>query len=64
MNMNKDQVRGRVKQAKGRVKELAGELLGRGRLQATGNAQKILGRVQARFGDVTQWVRHSLTKGR
>lgn len=64
MNMNKDQLRGRVRQTKGRVKELAGKLLRDERLQATGKAQKSLGKFQARFGDITQWVRHSLTKGR
>src|SRR5450631_1595513 len=59
MSTNKDQVRGRVKQAKGRIKEVAGKLLGDERLQAKGNAQKTLGKAQARFGDVKQHVKDS-----
>jgi uncharacterized protein YjbJ (UPF0337 family) len=64
MSTNKDQVRGRVKQAKGRIKEVAGKLLGDERLQAKGNAQKTLGKAQARFGDVKQHVKDSSKKRR
>jgi uncharacterized protein YjbJ (UPF0337 family) len=62
--MNKDQLGGRVKQAKGRVRQITGKLLGDERLQARGTAQDRLGKFQAKFGDIKQWVRHSLMRGR
>src|SRR5450631_4405755 len=40
MSTNKDQVRGRVKQAKGRIKEVAGKLLGDERLASKGQRAK------------------------
>ena len=64
MSTNKDQVRGRVKEAKGKIKEVAGKLLGDQKLQAKGNAQKTLGKAQARFGDVKQRVKESSKKHR
>jgi uncharacterized protein YjbJ (UPF0337 family) len=64
MSTNKDQIRGRVKQAKGKIKEVAGKLLGDERLQAKGKAQKTLGKAQAKFGDVKQHVKDSLKKRR
>jgi uncharacterized protein YjbJ (UPF0337 family) len=64
MSTNKDQIRGRLKEARGTVKEVAGKLLGNERLQATGKAQKTLGRAQAKFGDVKQHVKDSSKKGR
>jgi len=57
MSMNKDQVKGRVKEAEGKVKEVAGKLVGNETLEAKGKAQKILGKAQAKFGDVKQDVK-------
>ena len=57
MSMNKDQVKGRVKEAEGKMKELAGKLVGNERLQAKGKAEKILGKAQAKFGDVKKDVK-------
>jgi uncharacterized protein YjbJ (UPF0337 family) len=57
MSSNKDQVKGRVKEAEGKVKELAGKVVGNESLEAKGKAEKILGRAQAKFGDVKQDVR-------
>jgi uncharacterized protein YjbJ (UPF0337 family) len=64
MSTNKDQVRGRIKEAKGKIKEVAGKLLGDTRLQAKGKAQKTLGKAQAKFGDVKQRVKKSIKKRR
>lgn len=60
MSANKDRIRGRVKVAKGKIKEVTGKLLGNRRLQAKGKVQKILGKTQATFGDVKQRVKDSL----
>ena len=54
VSTNKDQIRGRIKEAKGKLKEVAGKLLGNERLQTKGKAQKSLGKAQAKFGDVKQ----------
>ena len=64
MSTNKDQVRGRIKEAKGRMNEVAGKLLGNEKLQAKGKSQRTLGKAQARFGDVTQHVKESSRKKR
>jgi uncharacterized protein YjbJ (UPF0337 family) len=57
MTTNKDQVKGRIKEAEGKVKELAGKLVGNESLEAKGKTEKILGRAQAKFGDVKQDIR-------
>ncbi len=64
MGMNKDQPSGRDKQAIGKIKEYAGKLLGNEKLKAKGKAQRILGKAQAKFGDVKQDVKKSSKKGR
>lgn len=60
MNMNKDQIKGRATEAKGKVKEVAGKLVGNERLEAEGKVDKIAGKVQARFGDIKKDVKDSL----
>jgi uncharacterized protein YjbJ (UPF0337 family) len=57
MSMNKDQVEGRVKEAEGKIKEVAGKLVGNDSLEAKGKVQKVLGKAQAKFGDVKQDVK-------
>jgi uncharacterized protein YjbJ (UPF0337 family) len=52
MSMNKDQVRGRVEEVKGSIKEAAGKAVGDKALEAKGNIQKNLGKVQGKFGDI------------
>ena len=54
MSMNKSQVKGRVKEAKGFIKEVAGKLVGNEKLEAKGKMQKILGEAQAEIGDIKQ----------
>jgi uncharacterized protein YjbJ (UPF0337 family) len=62
MGMNKDQVKGRVKEAKGKIKEVAGVLMRNRTLEAKGTVQRTLGKAQAKFGDVKQDVKN-LKKG-
>lgn len=54
MGINKDQVKGRVKEAEGTIKEAAGKAVGNEKLEAKGKVQKILGKAQSAFGDVKQ----------
>jgi uncharacterized protein YjbJ (UPF0337 family) len=52
MTINQDQVKGRVEEAKGTIKEATGKIVGDGTLEAKGNIQKNLGKVQAKVGDI------------
>jgi uncharacterized protein YjbJ (UPF0337 family) len=60
MAINKDQVKGRLKVVKGTVKQVTGKLVGSKKLQAKGNIQKNLGKVQAKYGDLKKKVKDSL----
>jgi len=59
VSVNRDQVRGRVKEAKGKIKEIAGRLVGNEKLEAKGEGEKILGLAQATFGDTKQKVKET-----
>jgi uncharacterized protein YjbJ (UPF0337 family) len=52
MGINKDQVDGRVKEAAGKVQEVAGKTVGNTTQQVKGNINKNVGAAQAKFGDV------------
>jgi uncharacterized protein YjbJ (UPF0337 family) len=58
--MNKDQVKGRVEKAKGKVKEVAGNIIGNEDMELDGNIQKNVGKVKAGFGD----LKNDIKKGR
>ena len=59
MSVNKDQIKGRVKEAEGKAKEVAGKMVGNEKLELKGNVQRALGRAQAKFGDVRQKMKDS-----
>jgi len=50
--MNKDQVKGRIDQATGTVKEVAGKAVGNKDLEVKGQLEKVGGKVQATYGDL------------
>jgi uncharacterized protein YjbJ (UPF0337 family) len=50
--MNKDQVKGRIKTAKGKLKVIAGKAVGNNRLTGKGELEKVAGKIQADYGDV------------
>lgn len=50
--MHKDQVTGRVEQAKGAIKEVAGKVVGNESLEAKGKVQKTAGKAKAAVGDI------------
>jgi uncharacterized protein YjbJ (UPF0337 family) len=58
--MNKDQVKGRVQEAKGKVKEVAGKAVGNRRVEAEGDAEQLAGKVQKTYGD----AKNELSKSR
>ena len=49
--MNKDQVKGRIKEAVGGTKQAAGKAVGNDRLRAKGAGEKAIGKVQGSYGD-------------
>lgn len=54
--MNKDQVKGGLKQAMGKTKEVAGKAVGNDRLRAKGAAEKAAGKVQSGYGNAKDAV--------
>jgi uncharacterized protein YjbJ (UPF0337 family) len=60
MGINKDQVQGRVDEAKGKVKEVVGKAVGNQELEAKGNIQKHIGAVQAKVGDIKEDLKKSV----
>ncbi len=48
----KDKVKGTFHEAKGTVKEMAGEITNNPKLEAKGKAEKIAGKVQEKIGQV------------
>jgi len=62
MSMNKDQVKGRVKETKGKIKQVAGKIVGNEKLEEKGRTQKILGKAQAKFGDVKKDMKDAVKR--
>jgi uncharacterized protein YjbJ (UPF0337 family) len=62
--MNKDQIKGRVEEAKGKVKEATGHAVGNPDLEDRGTLQKVGGTLQKNYGDLKQDVKDSLKKPR
>lgn len=58
--VNKDQVAGTAKQAKGAVKEVAGKATGSRKTQAEGAVEKVAGKTQKAYGDAKQKAKNAL----
>jgi uncharacterized protein YjbJ (UPF0337 family) len=58
MTINRDQVQGRIDEAKGAIKEATGKAVGNPSLEVKGSVEKSLGKVQAKVGD----IRENMTK--
>lgn len=61
--MNKDQVAGRVEEAKGKLKEVAGKVTGSEKLEAEGVADKAAGKVQSTYGDTKEKAKDAIKSG-
>ena len=55
--MNKDQFKGRAEQAKGKVKEVAGQAVGNKDLELEGNIEKNAGKTRADLGDAKEQIK-------
>lgn len=62
MGINKDQVEGRVKEASGKVQEVAGKTVGNTSWEARGKLNKVAGSAQATFGDAKKGVKDSINR--
>ncbi len=60
--MNDDQVKGRVDQATGSVKETVGKAVGNPSLESEGATDKTAGKTQASYGDLKEDVK-GIVKG-
>ncbi len=57
--MNKDQVKGRVKEATGEVQQKVGKLTGDLDTRAKGQAKEMEGKVQKNYGDAKETVENT-----
>ena len=60
--MNKDQIKGAVKDAAGKVQEKAGELIGSREQEAKGIAKQVEGTAQKSYGDAKEAVKDRIDK--
>ena len=58
--MNKDQVKGRVEQAKGAIKETTGKVVGNKKLETEGQIDQVGGKAQADYGDLKEDVKDAV----
>ncbi|CAN5301290.1 CsbD family protein [soil metagenome] len=61
--MNKDQVAGRVDQAKGKVKEVTGRVTGSEKLESEGLVDQASGKVQSTYGDAKEKAKDAIKSG-
>ncbi|MEQ1719968.1 MAG: CsbD family protein [Nitrosomonas sp.] len=60
--MNKDQVKGRIKEAQGKVKEVIGKVLDDKKMEVEGILQKKAGRTQAGLSGFNDEVKREIAK--
>ena len=60
--MNKDQVKGRVEEAKGSIKQSTGKVVGNADLEAEGAIDKAAGKAQAGYGDAKEKIKKAIDK--
>ena len=60
--MNKHQVEGRTDQAAGKIKEVAGRVVGNERLESEGMADQVKGKTQAGYVDAKENVKDKARK--
>ena len=58
--MDKDRIQGSVEQAKGKVKEVAGKVIGDAKLESEGKTQQVAGKVQNAVGGFKDAVRKAV----
>jgi uncharacterized protein YjbJ (UPF0337 family) len=59
-DMNKDRIEGSAKQAKGKIKEVAGKATGASKLETEGKADQAAGKIQNTVGGLKDTVKDAL----
>ncbi len=54
--MNRNQVKGRIRAAKGKGKEVVGKAVGNTRLESEGTVEKLTGKAEAAYGDLKRKI--------
>jgi len=62
MGINKDQIKGRAQEAKGKVKEVVGKAFGDKSLEVKGNVQKNMGAARASVGDARESIAKAIKR--
>jgi uncharacterized protein YjbJ (UPF0337 family) len=62
MSVNKDQVKGQIKEVGGMIKEVTGKVIGNEKLEQKGKNQKVRGEAQAAIGDIKADVKEAVKK--
>lgn len=52
--MNEDQIKGRVRETRGEIQNVAGKIVGDKKLERKGSIKKVSGKVQATYGDLKE----------
>ena len=60
MSVNKDQVKGQIKEVGGMIKEVTGKIVGNEKLEQKGKNQKVRGEAQAAIGDIKADVKEAV----
>lgn len=60
--MNEDQVKGRLEQAKGHIKEAVGKVTGNESLKQEGRVDQAAGKVQSNYGDLKEDAKDAVKK--
>ncbi|HDR9507423.1 CsbD family protein [Burkholderia cepacia] len=55
--MNRDQVRGRIAEAKGKLKVMVGKVMGNRSTRMQGKVEQVVGKTQASFGDAKEQLK-------
>ena len=55
--MNKDQVKGEYKQAKGNIKEATGKIFGDKSMENKGKTENTVGKIQKAYGDAKEDIK-------
>ena len=56
--MNEDQVRGRIKEAKGELRNVAGKIVGNKKMERKGLIQNVSGKIQTGYGDLRESLKN------
>jgi uncharacterized protein YjbJ (UPF0337 family) len=60
--MNDDQIKGRIKKAGGKIKEVTGKVVGNKSLEAEGKVDQAVGKVQAGYDDLKEDIKDTTDK--